>query len=182
MGPEGGVRTRAESRESPHDNCEYHTGYGRRPGAGQRWRVLKPGAGGGGDRLGWTQARCASLPGSVGSWPTPTGQPRDPMSERKPVSQLGGGLSALLCLHGGFPPCPLPPSLEEKPPPNPPVGARPPEEGCRGGSQPLCFPFFSFLEAPPWPPAAAAALVLLAEAGAVGRAAPSCALESESAS
>lgn len=49
-------------------------------------------------------------------------------------------------------------------------------------SQPLCFPFLSFLEAPPWSPVAAAALVLLAEAGAVGWAAPSCTLASESAS
>ena len=49
-------------------------------------------------------------------------------------------------------------------------------------SQPLCLPFFSFPEAAPWPPAAAAALVLLAEAGAVGWAAPSGTLASESAS
>lgn len=79
-------------------------------------------------------------------------------------------------------PIPYLPNLEEKPPSTlqwePDLLRRAVVEE----SQPLCFPFFSFLEAPPWPPAAVAALVLLAEAGAVGRAAPSCALVSESAS
>ena len=77
---------------------------------------------------------------------------------------------------------PLTPSLEDKPPASPTVGAGPPKEGAVKASQPLCFPFFSFLEAPPWPPAAAAALVLLAEAGAVGWAAPRGTLATESAS
>ena len=82
----------------------------------------------------------------------------------------------------GLSPSPSPPSLEDMTPASPMVGAGPPKERAVKASQPLCFPFFSFLEAPPWPPAAAAALVLLAEAGAGGWAAPRDTLASESAS
>lgn len=56
-------------------------------------------------------------------------------------------------------PCALPSSTPH------PCGSQASWQVMMWGSQPLCFPFFSFLEAPPWPPAAAA-LLLWAEAGA----------------
>lgn len=145
MGLEGGVRTRAEEPctrmgrwPSSSDTCC-------REGPGgdsrQQARHSRTGQGGGGGRLpGLTQQGCTSLPGGRERLPTPTGQPGEPQELDAARELAEWGPECRSCLQGGLPPRPLPPSLEEKPPPNPPVGARPPEEGSSGAKPTFVLP------------------------------------------
>ena len=68
---------------------------------------------------------------------TPTGQPRHPTSQMRPVSQLGGALSASGAFTGAS--HLAPPGQEDKPPPTL-GGGQAPEQGCREGELTFVLP------------------------------------------